>query len=60
MLLVKTMLSKKDHKLGIFYGKDPETEELANKFTGHLKNDLKFCSACQITENGIDCIQCRK
>lgn len=54
------MLSKRDYKLGIFYGKDPETEELATKFIGHLINDLKFCSACQITENKIDCIQCRK
>ena len=54
------MLSKKDYKLGIFYGKDPETEELANKFISQLIKDLKFCNACQITENRIDCIQCRK
>ena len=54
------MLSKKDYKLGIFYGKDPETEELATKFIGHLINDLKFCNACQLSENKIDCIQCRK
>jgi hypothetical protein len=27
MLKVKSKLSKKDYKLGIFYGKDPETEE---------------------------------
>jgi hypothetical protein len=60
MLKVKSMLSKKDYKLGIFYGKDPETEELATKFIGHLINDLKFCYACQISKNKIDCIQCRK
>jgi len=54
------MLGKKDYKLGIFYGKDPETEELATKFIGHLINDLKFCNACQISANKIDCIQCRK
>lgn len=54
------MLDKKDYKLGIFYGKDPETEELASKFVGHLINDLKFCNACQNRENKLDCIQCRK
>ena len=59
MLKVKSMLGKKDYKLGIFYGKDPETEELATKFIGHLINDLKFCYACQISKNKIDCIQCR-
>ena len=42
MLKVKSMLSKKDYKLGIFYGKDPETEELATKFIGHLIFDLKI------------------
>ncbi len=57
---VKIMAYKKDYKLGIFYGKDPETEELAAKFIGHLINDLKFCNACHISENKIDCIQCRK
>jgi len=55
-----TLTSNKDYKLGIFYGNDPETEELATKFTGHLINDLKFCNACQISENKIECNQCRK
>lgn len=54
------MIIKKDYKLGIFYGKNPETEELASKFIGHLINDLKFCNACQISKNEINCNQCRK
>ncbi|MFX1242929.1 MAG: DUF166 family protein [Promethearchaeota archaeon] len=60
LLKVESKLYEKGYKLGVLYGKDPEIEELASKFIGHLINDLKFCNACQILNQKSNCIQCRK
>ncbi|MFX0021448.1 MAG: DUF166 family protein [Candidatus Hermodarchaeota archaeon] len=60
LLKIESNLNEKDYKLGILYGKDPETEELASKFIGHLINDLKFCNACKISNQKTNCTQCRK
>ncbi len=60
LLQVESTLYKKDYKLGILYGKEPETEYLATKFIGHLINDMKFCNACQISGKKMNCTQCRK
>ena len=54
------MMSEKLYKLGIFYGTDPETEMLAQKFVGNLINNEEFCKACEILEQNVKCDKCRE
>jgi len=53
-------MSEKLYKLGIFYGTDPETEMLAQKFVGNLINNEEFCKACEILEQNVKCDKCRE
>jgi len=48
------------YKLGVFYGPDPDTEMLAQKFVGNLINDDKFCKACELLEKDVKCDKCRE
>jgi hypothetical protein len=54
------MMSEKRYNLGIFYGTDPETEMLAQKFVGNLINNEGFCKACEILEQNVKCDKCRE
>ncbi|MBD3254213.1 MAG: hypothetical protein GF383_03930 [Candidatus Lokiarchaeota archaeon] len=49
-----------DYKLGIFYGLDPDTVMLANKFAGHLINSDDFCKACETFDQNVKCDKCRE
>ncbi|MFX1449116.1 MAG: DUF166 domain-containing protein [Promethearchaeota archaeon] len=51
---------EKQYKLGVFYGPDPDTEMLAQKFVGNLINDDKFCKACELLEKDVKCDNCRE
>jgi len=51
---------QKQYKLGIFYGPDPDTEMLAQKFVGNLINDDEFCKACELLEKDVKCDKCRE
>ena len=53
-------LQKKQYKLGVFYGTDPDTEMLAQKFVGNLINDDEFCKACELLEKDVKCDKCRE
>lgn len=48
------------YKLGVFYGTDPDTEMLAQKFVGNLINDDEFCKACELLEKDVKCDKCRE
>lgn len=50
----------KDYKIGVFYGTDPDTEDLAKKFVGHLINNESFCKACEEFEENVECDNCRE
>ncbi|MFX0048376.1 MAG: DUF166 domain-containing protein [Candidatus Hermodarchaeota archaeon] len=55
------MIPQQNHyKLGVFYGPDPDTEMLAQKFVGNLINDDKFCKACELLEKDVKCDKCRE
>ncbi|MBY9016695.1 MAG: hypothetical protein KGD68_13460 [Candidatus Lokiarchaeota archaeon] len=51
---------QKQYKLGIFYGPDPDTVMLAQKFVGNLINDDQFCKACELLEKDVKCDKCRE
>ncbi len=51
---------EKQYKIGIFYGPDPDTEMLAQKFIGNLINDDEFCKACELLEQKVKCDHCRE
>ncbi|MFX0075355.1 MAG: DUF166 domain-containing protein [Candidatus Hermodarchaeota archaeon] len=51
---------QKQYKLGVFYGPDPDTEMLAQKFVGNLINDDAFCKACELLEKDVKCDKCRE
>ena len=51
---------QKHYKLGVFYGTDPDTEMLAQKFVGNLINDDEFCKACELLEKDVKCDKCRE
>jgi hypothetical protein len=51
---------QKQYKLGVFYGPDPDTEMLAQKFVGNLINDDEFCKACELLEKDVKCDKCRE
>ena len=51
---------QKQYKLGVFYGTDPDTEMLAQKFVGNLINDDEFCKACELLEKDVKCDKCRE
>lgn len=53
-------MAEKNYKLGIFYGTAPDTEMLAQKFIGHLINDVEFCKACETYEQNVKCDKCRE
>jgi len=53
------MLNKK-YKLGVFYGSDLETKNLAEKFVGNLLNNDDFCKACEELEQNVECDHCRE
>ena len=50
----------KQYKMGIFYGPDPDTEMLAQKFVGNIINDDEFCKACELLEQKVKCDHCRE
>jgi len=52
--------NNKKYTLGIFYGLDPDTEMLAQKFIGNLINSEDFCKACENLEINIKCDKCRE
>jgi len=54
------MMSEKDYKIGFFYGTDPDTEMLAQKFVGNLINNEEFCKACELLEQNVKCDHCRE
>jgi hypothetical protein len=54
------MMSEENYKLGIFYGIDPETEMLTQKFVGNLINNEEFCKACETLEQNVKCDKCRE
>ena len=51
---------QKQYKLGVFYGPDPDTVMLAQKFVGNLINDDEFCKACELLEKDVKCDKCRE
>ena len=51
---------EKQYKMGIFYGPDPDTEMLAQKFVGNIINDDEFCKACELLEQKVKCDHCRE
>ncbi len=51
---------QKQYKLGIFYGPDPDTVMLTQKFVGNLINDDEFCKACELLEKDVKCDKCRE
>lgn len=53
-------MSEKDYKIGFFYGTDPDTEMLAQKFVGNLINNEEFCKACELLEQNVKCDHCRE
>jgi hypothetical protein len=53
-------MRNKNYKLGIFYGNESKTKKLADRFIGHLINDIKFCIVCDDSERRLSCSQCRK
>jgi hypothetical protein len=53
-------MNDKHYKLGVFYGADPDTEMLAQKFVGNLINDNQFCKACELFEQNVKCDHCRE
>ena len=53
-------MNEKHYKLGVFYGADPDTEMLAQKFVGNLINDDQFCKACELFEQNVKCDHCRE
>ena len=53
-------MNEKQYKLGVFYGADPDTEMLAQKFVGNLINDDQFCKACELFEQNVKCDHCRE
>lgn len=53
-------MNEKHYKLGVFYGADPDTEMLAQKFVGNLINDDQFCKACELFEQYVKCDHCRE
>ncbi|MFW9938224.1 MAG: DUF166 domain-containing protein [Candidatus Thorarchaeota archaeon] len=53
-------MSEKLYKLGMFYGPEPDTEMLAQKFVGNLINNEEFCKACEILEQNVKCDKCRE
>ncbi len=53
-------MNDKHYKLGVFYGADPDTEMLAQKFIGNLINDDQFCKACELYEQNVKCDHCRE
>ena len=53
------MMSEK-YKLGVFYGTDPDTIMLAEKFVGNLINTEEFCKACETLEITLKCDKCRE
>jgi len=53
-------MNEKNFKLGVFYGINPDTEMLAQKFVGNLVNSKDFCKACETLETNFKCDGCRE
>jgi hypothetical protein len=53
-------MTESNYTLGIFYGTDPDTENLAKKFVGHLINSEEFCKACETLDQNVKCDKCRE
>jgi hypothetical protein len=51
---------KKKYTLGVFFGIDPDTVMLAQKFVGNLINSEDFCKACEDLELNVKCDKCRE
>ncbi|TXT65000.1 MAG: Thymidylate synthase [Promethearchaeota archaeon] len=55
------MMNANTHtKLGVIYGNEPDTRDLAKKFIGHLMNYAEFCTACEEFEQKLNCDECRQ
>ncbi|MFX1496683.1 MAG: DUF166 domain-containing protein [Promethearchaeota archaeon] len=54
------MMIDKHYSLGIFFGTDPDTEMLTQKFVGNLINHEDFCKACEVLEQNVKCDKCRE
>ncbi|MFW9773086.1 MAG: DUF166 domain-containing protein [Candidatus Heimdallarchaeota archaeon] len=53
-------MADKHYTLGIFYGTNPDTEMLTQKFVGNLINHEDFCKACEVLEQNVKCDKCRE
>ncbi len=53
-------MENKNYKLGVFFGNDPDTIMLADKFVGNLINSEEFCKACEDLEINVKCDKCRE
>jgi hypothetical protein len=53
-------MTEKNYRLGIFYGTNPDTENLTKKFVGHLINNEEFCKACETLDQNVKCDKCRE
>ncbi len=53
-------MMSENYKLGVFYGTDPDTIMLAEKFVGNLINTEEFCKACENLEINLKCDKCRE
>ncbi len=49
-----------NYKLGVFFGTDPDTIMLTEKFVGNLINTEEFCKACENMEINLKCDKCRE
>ena len=53
-------MMSENFKLGVFYGTDPDTIMLTEKFVGNLINTEEFCKACEDLEINLKCDKCRE
>lgn len=53
-------MMSENFKLGVFYGTDPDTIMLAEKFVGNIINTEEFCKACETLEINLKCDKCRE
>ena len=53
-------MMSENYKLGVFYGTDPDTIMLTEKFVGNIINTEEFCKACEDLEINLKCDKCRE
>ena len=53
-------MMSENFKLGVFYGTNPDTIMLAEKFVGNLINTEEFCKSCENLEINLKCDKCRE